>query len=181
MRAPRHLLVAVAVTCVSPGDLPVARVILAPLGVPTVWSHPEVSFVFRSFVVVVGSFVLWVLLAGGLSELVLPRIFPGDFVTGRVPSNAVLMASAALFAAISIPCAWLCARFAPARPARHVLWFLILAEVIGADALFIDLNNPWTSGGEGWPRWYSVARLLTWPATCWIGLLLARRSAGQAV
>lgn len=130
---------------------------------------------FRSIVVVVGSYVLWVLLAGGMSELVLPRIFGGDFVTGRVPSNAALMAGAALFAAISIPCAWLCARFAPTRPARHVLWFLIVAEVVGADALFVDVSNPWSWGGEGWPPWYAVARLLTWPVTCWIGLHLAGR------
>jgi hypothetical protein len=29
---------------------------------------------------------------------------------------------------------------------------------------------------KGWPHWYWLSWLLTWPVSCWIGLLLARRS-----
>jgi len=30
---------------------------------------------------------------------------------------------------------------------------------------------------KGWPHWYWLSWLLSWPVSCWIGLLLARRRA----
>jgi hypothetical protein len=75
----------------------------------------SVAFVF-------GSYLLSVVLVLATDPL-LSRLFPGDFVQGRVPSDAALVASTALFVVVSILCAWLCARFAPGRAARHVLCF----------------------------------------------------------
>jgi hypothetical protein len=80
------------------------------------------------------------------------------------------MASTAFFVVISILCAWLCERFAPSRAAQHVLWFLIIGEVMG----IVSTIPNW---GKGWPHWYWLSWLLTWPVSCWIGLLLARRRA----
>jgi hypothetical protein len=121
----------------------------------------------KSIAVVAGSYLLSVVLVFATNPL-LSRIFPGDFIKGHVPSNAALLASTALFVAVSILCAWLCARFAPGRASRHVLWFFIVGEVMGVAATIPNWTN-------GWPHWYWLSWLLTWPVSCWIGLWLARR------
>ncbi len=121
---------------------------------------------FKSVAVVVGSYLLSVVLVLATDPL-LARIFP-DYVRGRVPPNTVLMASTGFFVVISILCAWLCARFAPSRAARHVLWFLIIGEVMGIASIIPNWN-------KGWPHWYWLSWLLTWPVSCWIGLALAGR------
>ena len=127
----------------------------------------EVYPVLKSIAVVVGCYRLSGVLVLATDPL-LSRLFPGDFVRGHVPSDTALMASTAFFVVISILCAWLCARFAPGRAARHVLWFFIIGEVMGIAATIPN----WS---KGFPHWYWLSWLLTWPVSCWIGLLLARR------
>jgi hypothetical protein len=127
----------------------------------------EAKPMLKSFAVVLGSYVLSIVLVMA-SDPLLSLIFPGDFVKGRIPSNAALYASTAFFVAISILCAWLCARFAPSRAGRHVLWFFILGEVMGIAAIIPN----WS---KGWPHWYWLSWLLTWPVSCCIGLLVAGR------
>ena len=126
----------------------------------------------KSIAVVVGTYVLSIVLVIATDPL-LSRLFPGDFVRGRVPSTTPLLTSTALFVAISIFCAWLCARLAPSRAARHVLWFFLVGEVMGIAATIPN----WS---KGWPHWYWLSWLLTWPVSCWIGLQLGNRSAGNA-
>lgn len=60
----------------------------------------------KSIAVVAGSYVLSIILVLATDPL-LSRIFPGDFVKGRIPSSNALMASTACFVAVSILCAWL--------------------------------------------------------------------------
>ena len=57
---------------------------------------------------------------------------PGSGGTLRhIPTETALAASTACFVVISIFSAWVCARFAPSRPGRHVLWFFVVGEVMG--------------------------------------------------
>ena len=126
----------------------------------------------KSIAVVVGSYLLSVVLVIATDPL-LSRLFPGDFEKGRIPSNTALMASTACFAVVSVICAWVCARFAPDRAARHVLWFFILGEVMGIAAIIPGWN-------KGWPHWYGLSWLVIWPVGCWIGLKLAGRRAESA-
>jgi hypothetical protein len=126
----------------------------------------------KSIAVVLGNYLLSVSLVLGTDPL-LSRLFPGDFEAGHVPSDAALMASTGLFVVVSILCAWLCARYAPGRAARHVLWFFVLGEVMGIGATIPNWN-------KGWPRWYWLSWLLTWPVSCWMGLLLSGRRAESA-
>ncbi len=121
----------------------------------------------KSIAVVVGSYLLSVILVLATDPL-LSRLFPGDYLRGRVPSNHALIVSTALFVIISILCAWLCARFAPGHTARHVLWFFIAGEVMGIGATIPNWSR-------GWPHWYWLSWLLTWPVSCWIGLLVSGR------
>ncbi len=123
----------------------------------------------KSIAVVAGSYLLSILLVLCTNPL-LSLLFPGDFAAGHTPSDAALGASTALFVVVSILCAWLCARFAPNRPSRHVLWFFIIGEVMGIAATIPN----WS---KGWPHWYWLSWLLTWPVSCWIGLRLANRPA----
>jgi hypothetical protein len=125
----------------------------------------------KSIVVVVGSYLLSVILVLATNPL-LSRLFPGDFVRGRIPSNIALLTSTALFVLISILCAWLCARFAPAKVGGHVLTFFVIGEVMGIGATIPNWSN-------GWPHWYGLSWLLAWPVSCWIGLMLGRRRLHQ--
>lgn len=126
----------------------------------------------KSIANVIGCYLLSIVLVIATDPL-LSRLFPGDFVKGRVPSDNALMASTALFVIVSIFCAWLCARFAPGRAGRHVLWFCILGEVMGIAATILN----WS---KGYAHWYLLSWLLTWPVSCWIGFLLSgRRTSAQ--
>ena len=126
----------------------------------------------KSIGVVLGSYVLSVVLVLCTNPL-LSRLFPGDFVKGQVPSNTPLVASTAFFVVISIFCAWVCARFAPGNPGKHVLWFFIIGEVMGIVSIIPNWN-------KGWPHWYWLSWLIAWPIACWIGLRLAGRRESAA-
>jgi hypothetical protein len=125
----------------------------------------------KSIAVVVGSYLLSIVLVMATDPL-LSRVFPGDFVRGRIPSNAPLLASTGFFVIISILCAWLCARFAPGRAGLHVLWFFVIGEAMGIAATIPN----WT---KGWPHWYWLSWVLTWPVSCWLGLMLSGRRGVQ--
>ncbi len=125
----------------------------------------------KSIAIVGGSYVTCILLVLATDPL-LSGLFPGDFVRGRVPSTAPLVASTVCFVVISVFCAWLCARFAPGSPARHVLALFVVGELFGIAATIPN----WS---KGWPHWYWGSWLLTWCVSCWVGLLLARRRTVQ--
>jgi hypothetical protein len=132
----------------------------------------EAQPTLKSIAVVAGSYLLSIVLAIATDPL-LSRLFPGEYVEGHVPTDRVLITSTALFVVISIFCAWLCARLASGRASRHVLWFFVIGEGMGVGAIIPN----WS---KGWPHWYWLSWLLTWPVSCWIGLWLARRRAEPA-
>ena len=121
----------------------------------------------KSILVVAGTYVLSIVLVVATDPL-LSLLFPGDFARGRIPSNAALLSSTAAFAIVSVICAWLCARFSPGSPGRHVFWFFVLGEVMGTVAII----PTWS---KGWPHWYWLSWLFAWPLCCYIGLQLAAR------
>ena len=127
----------------------------------------------KSIGVVLGSYILSIL--GVLaSDPLLSRIFPGQWERGHIPSTNALIASTTCFVLVSIVCAWLCARFAPSRPARHVLWFFILGEVMGVAATIPNWSKPW-------PHWYWISWLVTWPVSCYLGLLLGGKRSEESI
>ena len=126
---------------------------------------------FKSVLIVAGSYVLSVVLVLATDPL-LSRLFPGDFIKGHIPSRPSLIASTLFFVVISVLCAWICARFAPNRPARHVFWFFLIGELMGIAATIPN----WS---KGWPHWYWLSWLLSWPISCYLGLLLSGRRGAQ--
>jgi len=125
----------------------------------------------KSILVVVGTYVLSIALVFA-SDPLLSALFPGDFARGKVPSQAALAASTGLFIVISILCAWLCARLAPEPKARHVLAFMILGELLGIASTIPNWNS-------GWPHWYALSWLVSWPASCYVGLKIEQGRVGR--
>jgi len=121
----------------------------------------------KSAAVVIGCYVLSVLLVLATDPL-LSRLFPGDYVVGRVPSSPALAASTAFFILIALFCAWLCARLAPDPGSRPLLWFFVIGEAMGVATIIPNWNR-------GWPHWYWLSWLFAWPVCCWLGLRAARR------
>lgn len=108
------------------------------------------------------------------SDPILSRLFPGQWVSGKVPPASLLAISTAIFAAFSVLGGWLCVRLAPSRTGLHLLILFVLGEAAGAIPAAINWNN-------GWPHWYPISWLLVWPICLWIGGLgrptAARRAA----
>ena len=126
----------------------------------------------RSIAVVLGSYALSIVLVFASNPL-LKSLFPGEFDPAHVPSNRALLTSTAIFIAVSVLCAWVCARLARPPKVSHVLAFFVLGELLGVVSTYF-------SWGNGWPHWYALSWLLSWPVSCWLGLVLARRGATSA-
>lgn len=116
--------------------------------------------VLRSAASVVGCYLVVFCLVL-LSDPLLERLFPGQYVQGKVPPTFLLWISAGVFAAASLLGGWLCVRIAPAKPGRHLLALFILGEAIG---LVFTIVNP-----GHLPLWNSLLWLAIWPVCLWIG------------
>ena len=129
----------------------------------------------KSILVVAGCYVLSVILVL-CSDPLLSALFPGDFAKGHIPSDAALAASTGLFIAISLLCAWLCARFSPAPAWKRVLAFMIVGELMGIASTIPNWNT-------GWPHWYWLSWLVSWPISCYVAWRIeqARSGPGPAV
>jgi|HubBroStandDraft_1064217.scaffolds.fasta_scaffold138540_2 hypothetical protein len=118
--------------------------------------------VLRSIAAVVVSYAV-VYLFVVLSDPILTRLFPGQYVPGKVPPTFLLWISTGIFAIASILGGWLCVRMAPSRPNIHLLVLFVLGEAAGAVSAIMIWGK--------WPHWYSIAWLIAWPICLWIGAL----------
>jgi hypothetical protein len=114
----------------------------------------------RSIASVVVSYLI-VFAIVSLSDPVIAHFFPGQYVRGKVPSDALLWLSTAIFALASVVGGWLCVRLAPSSYAAHLLWLFGLGEAVGV--CFTVAN--WKT----WPHWQSFVWLAVWPVCLWLG------------
>jgi hypothetical protein len=121
----------------------------------------------KSILAVLGSYVLSIVLVFATDPL-LHALFPNDYNRGQTIPDWLLGVSTVLFAAISILCAWVCAKLAPSKVRAHVIAFFALGEIMG---LAFTIPN-WGKV----PHWYSIAWLIVWIPAVWIGWKLAGRS-----
>jgi hypothetical protein len=105
------------------------------------------------------------------TDPLLNALFPNDYKRGQTIPDWLLCVSTALFAVISVVCAWVCAKLAPAKVRMHVLAFFALGEILG---LAFTIPN-WGKV----PHWYSIAWLIVWIPAVWIGWKLAGRSISE--
>lgn len=96
-----------------------------------------------------------------LSDPLLSRLFPGQYVRGQSIPAFLLWIGAAIFAVASILGGWLCVRMAPSQPGKHLLALFLLGEVAGVISTIVNWNK--------WPHWNSFLWLAIWPVCLWIG------------
>ena len=101
-----------------------------------------------------------------LSDPVLERLFPTQYVAGKVPPLFLLWVTTAIYFVASILGGWLCARLAPARPGRHLVALFILGELLGAASTIANWGK--------WPHWHALLWMGLWPLCLWIGGRLGR-------
>jgi hypothetical protein len=119
----------------------------------------------RSIASVLGSYLVVFALVS-LSDPAIAHLFPGQYVRGKVPPDALLWLSTGVFAFASFLGGWLCVRLAPGSYAAHLLWLFLLGEAVGI--VFTVVN--WKT----WPHWQSFLWLVVWPISLWLGGLLRR-------
>jgi hypothetical protein len=95
------------------------------------------------------------------SDPVLTHLFPGQYVSGKVPPTFLIWISTAIFAVASIFGGWLCVVLAPSKPGTHLLILFVVGEALG---IFFTVHN-WGV----WPHWMSFVWLIVWPVFLWIG------------
>jgi nitrate/nitrite transporter NarK len=95
------------------------------------------------------------------SDPILALLFPGQYVSGKVPPTFLLWLTTAIFALASILGGWLCVLLAPTRPVLHLFVLFLVGEAIG---IVFTVGN-WSM----WPHWYSFVWLAIWPACLWVG------------
>ncbi|MGO9242806.1 MAG: hypothetical protein ACLQBJ_18540 [Bryobacteraceae bacterium] len=120
----------------------------------------------KSIASILGSYILSIVLVM-LSDPLLHALFPQDYVAGKPIPDTLLWLSTAIFVAVSILCAWVCAKTAPNKVLTHVIWFFAIGEIMGLGATYANWGKV--------PHWYSVAWLVLWIPSVWIGWKLARR------
>jgi hypothetical protein len=124
----------------------------------------------KSLLSILGSYVLSMVLVLATDPL-LNALFPNDYKRGQAIPDWLLCVSTALFAVISVVCAWVCAKLAPSKVRMHVLAFFALGEILG---LAFTIPN-WGKV----PHWFSIAWLIVWIPAVWIGWKLAGRPAAE--
>jgi hypothetical protein len=99
-----------------------------------------------------------------LTDLVLGRLFPAEYVSGRIPPDRLSALSLATATLYSVLGGWITARLAGSRPWRHAVYLILWGELMGA------ISAVMTWGQIQW--WYQLGLLAAWPlaiaAGCWL-------------
>ena len=91
------------------------------------------------------------------------------------PGFSRVIALAAIVTTVAVIPAW-CAEARPGASEAQLIGQIVLLIVAGrllGEVMGIASTIP--NWNKGWPHWYWMSWLLTWPASCWVGLLLAGR------
>ncbi len=96
-----------------------------------------------------------------LTDGVLNRLFPNDYVSGKLPPDHLLAVSLATAILYSVIGGWVTARIAAIKPWRHVLGLIIWGELMGI-----------ASAAATWGKiqsWYQIGLLLLWAPAVILG------------
>jgi hypothetical protein len=99
-----------------------------------------------------------------LTDFVLGKIFPSEYVAGKIPPDRLSALSLATSTLYSVLGGWITVKLARARPWRHALYLILWGELMGV------LSAVMTWGLMQW--WYQIGLLAAWPlaiaAGCWL-------------
>lgn len=100
-----------------------------------------------------------------LTDLVLGKIFPTEYVAGRIPPDRLSALSLATATLYSVLGGWITVKLARTRPWRHAMYLILWGELMGV------LSAVMTWGQIQW--WYQIGLLAAWPLAIALGCWLA--------
>jgi len=99
-----------------------------------------------------------------LTDLALGKMFPSEYVAGKMPPDRLSALSLATSTLYSVLGGWITAKLALSSPWRHALYLIVWGELMGV------LSAVMTWGLMPW--WYHAGLLAAWPlaiaAGCWL-------------
>jgi hypothetical protein len=99
-----------------------------------------------------------------LTDLVLGKMFPAEYVAGKIPPDRLAALSLGISTLYSVLGGWITAKLAARRPWRHAVYLILWGEIMGV------LSAVMTWGQIQW--WYQTGLLVAWPvaiaAGCWL-------------
>lgn len=99
-----------------------------------------------------------------LTDLVLTKLFPKEYVAGQVPPDHLTAVSLVTATLYSVAGGWLTARLAASRPWLHAGYLMVWGETMGLASLAMTWGQI--------QAWYQIGLLVLWPAAvaagCWI-------------
>ena len=117
---------------------------------------------WRTLVAVLAGWVLVGILVV-LTDSILMKVFPKDYVAGQMPPDhltAISLITATLYSAAG---GWLTARLARSRPWLHAGYLIVWGETMGLVSLALTWGQI--------QLWYQIGLLVLWPAAvaagCW--------------
>lgn len=112
-----------------------------------------------------------------LTDLVLGKMFPNEYVAGRIPPDRLSALSLGTATVYSVLGGWIMVKLARSSPWRHALWLILWGELMGV----LSAVMTW---GQIQP-WYQIGLLIAWPlavaAGCWLAAGKPGREDGQPV
>jgi len=100
-----------------------------------------------------------------LTDFVLGKMFPSEYVAGKTPPDRLSALSLATSTLYSVLGGWITVKLARARPWRHALYLILWGELMGV------LSAVMTWGLMQW--WYQIGLLAAWPLAIAAGCRLA--------
>jgi len=96
-----------------------------------------------------------------LTDTVLARLYPNDYVQGKAPPDSLLVVTMITATCYSVLGGRLTARLAARKPWGHVIGLIVLGEIMGV----VSMVMFWTQQ----PHWYPLALLVLFPPAVWLG------------
>ncbi|MEJ5367897.1 MAG: hypothetical protein WHT08_06240 [Bryobacteraceae bacterium] len=111
-----------------------------------------------------------------LTDLVLGKVFPGEYVAGQMPPDRLAALSLGTSTLYSVLGGWITVKLAARQPWRHAVYLILWGELMGV------LSAVMTWGQI--QSWYQMGLLATWPAAiaagCWLAAGSPLRASGAA-
>jgi len=99
-----------------------------------------------------------------LTDVVLGKMFPNEYVAGRIPPDrlsAVSLATATLYSVLG---GWITVKLAKSKPWRHAVYLILWGELMGVVSAVMTWGQI--------QAWYQIGLLIAWPiavaAGCWL-------------
>ncbi len=103
-----------------------------------------------------------------LTDLVLGKLFPGEYVAGKIPPDSLSALSLGTATLYSVLGGWITGKLAARQPWRHAVYLILWGELMGV------LSAVMTWGQIQW--WYQIGLLVAWPVAIAAGCRLAAGS-----